>query len=116
MDVKFGKVKGDFDGYGCKWLPVVVNGEDFGECYKEEGTDEWAPSSDLRARFGEDLASGHSHAGAFKAAVKREIADVMAEEYRVRFEQAMVDAETCSMEELEVAADRWDALRAGVVA
>ena len=74
--IQFGKVTvTGFVGFdACRWLPVQVDGEDYGECYRDDCMDEWAPSPALRERYGEDFACGFSNANAFKAAVRREAA------------------------------------------
>ena len=59
----------------CRYMSIRIDGVDYGECFKEEGMDEWAPSAEIRERFGEDVASGCDHAGTFKATLRREIAD-----------------------------------------
>ena len=74
MVIKFGRVfVSGYVGFdACRWLPVTIDGKGMGECYREEGMDEWCASIELRERYGEDFACGYSNANAFKAAIRRE--------------------------------------------
>lgn len=73
MRLEFSKVEvvPTFEGGADRYMNVRVDGRDFGECYRESEMDEWAPSPELRELLGEDVASGHAHAGQFKAALRQ---------------------------------------------
>lgn len=83
MELTFTRVLTSYDDYGgdTRTFEVFADGERIGGCYFEDGMSEWAADADLQESFDgrEDIATGHSHARAMQADLKREWAEIVAQ-------------------------------------